>query len=66
MPGTYEKVERAHRITVRYQDKTGAFHHIDTEGFIAVIIQHEIDHLDGKLFIDYLSLMKRERAKKEY
>lgn len=64
VPGTYEKVERAERITVEYQDKTGAAQQMQAEGFIAVIIQHEIDHLDGKLFIDYLSLTKRERARK--
>jgi len=64
VPGTYEKIDRANHITVHYQDKTGTSQQMEAEGFIAVIIQHEIDHLDGKLFIDYLSLTKRERARK--
>jgi peptide deformylase len=64
VPGTYEYVDRANKIKVAYQDKLGVTQVMEAEGYIAVIIQHEIDHLDGKLFIDYLSLIKRERARK--
>ena len=65
VPGTYDFVERANKIKVEYQDKTGAKQSMDAEAYLAVIIQHEMDHLDCKLFIDYLSVIKRERARKK-
>jgi peptide deformylase len=64
VPGVYETVSRAERITVRALDGVGAPLELDAEGLLAVCIQHEIDHLDGKLFVDYLSELKRERVKK--
>jgi peptide deformylase len=64
VPGIYEKVERANHIIVKAFDKNGEVIEMEKEGFHAVIIQHELDHLNGKLFIDYLSPIKRERARK--
>lgn len=65
VPGYYESVERADTITVEYQDGEGASHSLDADGLLAVCIQHEIDHLDGKLFVDYLSQMKKTRIRKK-
>ncbi len=64
VPGFYEEVERADRIVVRFLDRDGASQELEAEGLLAVCIQHEIDHLDGKLFVDYLSQMKRQRIRK--
>ncbi|MEL7025416.1 MAG: peptide deformylase [Pseudomonadota bacterium] len=64
VPGYYESVERAERITVEYLDRNGDSRTLETDGLLAVCIQHEIDHLDGKLFVDYLSQMKRQRIRK--
>ena len=64
VPGIFEKVERADRITVKALDPQGAEFIMDANGLLAVCIQHEIDHLDGKLFIDYLSELKRQRIRK--
>jgi peptide deformylase len=64
VPSIYEKVVRANHIIVKAFDKKGNLIEMEKEGFHAVIIQHEIDHLNGKLFIDHLSAVKRERAKK--
>ena len=64
VPGYYEEVERADHIRVRYQDRNGDEIEIDMEGLLAVVVQHEIDHLDGKLFVDYLSEAKRSRIRK--
>lgn len=64
VPGAYDKITRSHRVKVRAQDKHGAMIEMDESGYRAAIIQHEIDHLDGKLFIDYLSSIKRERVRK--
>ena len=64
VPGAYDKITRSQRIKVRAVDKHGKAFEIDESGYRAAIIQHEIDHLDGKLFIDYLSSMKRERVRK--
>ncbi len=65
VPGFYEEVERAEHIRVRYQDRDGAEKDLDVHGLLAVCIQHEIDHLDGKLFVDYLSEAKRTRIRKK-
>ena len=64
VPGAYDKVKRSQRLKVRAQDKEGKFFEMDAEGFHAAIIQHEMDHLDGVLFIDHLSSIKRERVRK--
>lgn len=65
VPGIYEMVSRADKITVRYLDRDGARVELKAQGLLAVCIQHEIDHLDGKLFVDYLSEMKRSRIRKK-
>jgi peptide deformylase len=65
VPGVYETVERADQIRVTGLDPAGASIEIDVEGLLAVCIQHEIDHLDGKLFVDYLSQLKRSRIRKK-
>ena len=64
VPGYYEEVERAQHIRVRYLDRDGEEREEEFEGLLAVCIQHEIDHLDGKLFVDYLSEAKRQRIRK--
>jgi peptide deformylase len=63
IPGIRGDVTRPERITVRYQDVDGKSHLIDLEGMFARVVQHEIDHLDGKLFIDYLSMGERTLLK---
>ena len=65
VPGIYEMVSRADKITVQYLDREGKDATLEAEGLLAVCIQHEIDHLDGKLFVDYLSEMKRNRIRKK-
>ena len=65
VPGFYETVQRAERVTFRYLTLTGEAVEEDTDGLLAVCIQHEIDHLNGKLFIDYLSPLKRGRIRKK-
>jgi len=65
VPGFYERVERAEQIIVQAQDVTGAPMEMRAEGLLAVCIQHECDHLDGKLFVDYLSSLKRNRINKK-
>jgi peptide deformylase len=64
VPGVTEGVSRATRIRVRALDRQGQPLELEAEGLLAVCIQHEIDHLDGKLFVDYLSELKRQRIKK--
>jgi len=64
VPGVYEDVERAERIRVRALDRHGKRLEFDADGLLAVCIQHEIDHLNGKLFVDYLSDLKRQRIRK--
>jgi len=66
VPGLYEFVERAERIKVRALDKNGEPFELEADGLLAQCIQHEMDHLEGKLFVDYLSPLKRERIKKRY
>ncbi|HWK72639.1 MAG TPA: peptide deformylase [Povalibacter sp.] len=65
VPGVYDKVTRAERIRVRALDRDGKRIEFEAEGLLAVCIQHEIDHLDGKLFVDYLSDLKRTRIRKK-
>ena len=62
--GAYEKVTRSEKITVKAQDRHGKEIVFEAEGFMAKCIQHELDHLDGKLFIDHLSNLKRDRIRK--
>jgi peptide deformylase len=59
LPGQYADVTRPARVTVRYTDLGGARRHVEAEGLLAACIQHEIDHLDGILFVDHLSALKR-------
>jgi peptide deformylase len=61
VPGIFEKLERADSITVRALDIRGRRFTLDAEGLLAVCIQHEMDHLDGKVFVDYLSRLKQRR-----
>jgi peptide deformylase len=63
VPGYYEKVRRADSIRVRARDEHGEIIEFDAQGLEAVCIQHEMDHLDGKLFVDYLSNLKRNRIR---
>ena len=65
VPGYYDEVERAARIRVRALDGNGKSFEEDLDGLLAICVQHEIDHLDGKLFVDYLSEMKRQRVRKK-
>jgi len=65
VPGIYEPVERARQILVRAIDKQGNPFEMEAEDLLAVCIQHEMDHLRGKLFVDYLSQLKRQRIRKK-
>jgi len=64
VPGYYEEVERAEHVKVRYLDRDGNEQESEFEGLLAVCVQHEMDHLEGKLFVDYLSEAKRQRIRK--
>ena len=64
VPGVYERVERAETIRIRALDRDGEAFEEDLDGMLAVCVQHEIDHLNGKLFVDYLSDLKRQRIRK--
>jgi peptide deformylase len=63
LPGIYEPVERSERIRVEALGRDGKPFELEAQGLLAVCIQHEIDHLDGKVFVDYLSRLKRERIR---
>lgn len=65
IPDVNETVTRTERVRVRAQDQHGETFELDADGLLAVCIQHELDHLDGKLFIDYLSSLKRQRIRKK-
>ena len=65
VPGIYEIVERADKIKVKALDREGNSFEMEADGLLSVCIQHEIDHLDGKLFVDYLSSLKRIRIRKK-
>ena len=64
VPGFYAEVERAESIRVAFLDRDGNPQELDMDGLLAVCVQHEMDHLDGKLFVDYLSEAKRQRIRK--
>ncbi|NQD36068.1 peptide deformylase [Permianibacter sp. IMCC34836] len=64
-PGVYAKVQRANEIKISALDRHGQPFEIDTGDLLAVCIQHELDHIEGKLFVDYLSPLKRERIRKQ-
>ncbi|WP_440903225.1 peptide deformylase [Catenovulum sp. SX2] len=64
-PGVYAKVERADVVTVKALDKNGEEFSLKADGLMAICIQHELDHLNGKLFVDYLSPLKRQMIKKK-
>lgn len=63
VPGIYEQVQRPARVRVRAQDPAGAPFELDCEGMLAVCVQHEIDHLRGKVFVERLSLLKQARVR---
>ncbi|MFZ5573583.1 MAG: peptide deformylase [Pseudomonadota bacterium] len=63
VPGVFDKVKRAERVTVRALDRDGKPFELAADGLLAVCIQHEMDHLQGKVFVDYLSSLKRNRIK---
>lgn len=63
VPGFYETVERPRRVRVKALDREGEAFAMEAEGLLAVCIQHEVDHLDGKLFVDYISPLKRNRIR---
>ncbi|GLT23358.1 peptide deformylase [Zoogloea oryzae] len=63
VPGIYDKVSRSEKVTVRALNQQGESFDLDAEGLLAVCIQHEIDHLDGKVFVEYLSQLKQTRIK---
>jgi peptide deformylase len=63
VPGFYEKVKRAEHVKIKALDKDGKSFELHARDLLAVCLQHEIDHLDGKLFVDYLSSLKRQRIK---
>lgn len=63
VPGVFDRVTRAERVTVRALDRDGQPFEVEAEGLLAVCIQHELDHLQGKVFVDYLSILKRNRIR---
>jgi peptide deformylase len=65
VPGIYADVKRADRVVVRALDRDGKAFEVDADGLLAVCIQHEMDHLAGKVFVDYLSPLKREQVRKK-
>ncbi|HEY5719516.1 MAG TPA: peptide deformylase [Gammaproteobacteria bacterium] len=65
LPGIFEDIERAQRIRVRALNRDGQPFELEACGLLAVCIQHEMDHLEGKLFVDYLSELKRQRVRKK-
>ncbi len=66
VPGFYEDIERFKYVKVEYFDRDGSKKTIESDAFLAVAIQHEIDHLDGKLFVEKLSILKRKKFEKEW
>jgi len=64
-PGVFEKVCRAEKAKIKALGYDGGYFELEADGLLAVCIQHEIDHLEGKLFVDYLSAIKRQRARKK-
>ncbi len=66
IPEYFAEVERPAQVRVAYLDRDGKPHEVEAEGWLAVVVQHEVDHLDGKLFIDYLSKLKRDMVIKRF
>ena len=66
VPGVYEDVDRYSSVTIEYRDRYGKLHKIEDDDFLAIALQHEIDHLEGKLFIEKLSFTKRKKFEKEW
>jgi len=66
VPGFYEDIERYKYVKVTYQDRDGTEHTLESDTFLAIAIQHEMDHLDGKLFVEKLSFVKRKKFEKEW
>jgi peptide deformylase len=66
VPGFYEDIERAAHIVMEYQNRDGEKKVIDNQEFLAIALQHEMDHLDGKVFIEKLSFIKRKKFEKEW
>lgn len=66
IPEFYAEIERPNACTVRYADRTGKQHEMMAEGLLSTVVQHEVDHLNGVLFIDYLSRLKRDRVIKKF
>jgi len=66
IPGVYEDIERFEHIVLNYQDREGKHQTIESNDFLAIAIQHELDHLDGKVFIEKLSILKRKKFEKEW
>jgi peptide deformylase len=66
VPGIFEDVERASHVKIEYQDRYGEKHLIEDDEFLAIALQHEIDHLNGKVFIEKLSFIKRKKFEKEW
>jgi peptide deformylase len=66
VPGYFEEVERYKAVRIEYQDRFGQKHILEDDDFLAIAIQHEMDHLDGKLFVEKLSLLKRKKFEKEW
>jgi len=66
VPGVYEDIQRAKHVKIEYQDRFGKKHILEDDDFLSVAIQHEIDHLDGKIFIEKLSFIKRKKFEKEW
>jgi peptide deformylase len=66
VPGFYEDVERFESVTIAYQDRHGNEQTLEAEGLLSVAVQHEMDHLQGKLFIEKLSYMRRKKFEKEF
>jgi len=66
IPGVYEDIERSEHIVLEYQNRYGETKKIDNNDFLAIAIQHEIDHLNGKVFVEKLSILKRKKFEKEW
>jgi peptide deformylase len=66
VPDFYEEITRSSEVVLEYQDRNGDLFTIDADGLLAIAIQHEMDHLDGKLFFERLSILKRKKFDKEY
>ncbi|MDD5358684.1 MAG: peptide deformylase [Sulfurovaceae bacterium] len=66
VPGYYEYIDRYKRVKIEYQDRNGVKHTIEDDDFLSIAIQHEIDHLNGRVFIEKLSILKRKKFEKEW